>query len=889
MSWRRFWQRKRRDAELAREIESYLAHEIDGNVAHGMSLDDARSAATRKFGNTTAVREVVYEMNGLRFFESVWQDVRHGMRQLRHHPGFALTAILSLALGIGANAAIFQLLNAVRLRMLPVERPEELVELRIQGQGRPGNYRGRNAMFSNPLWEQVKDWQQAFTGIAAWADTVVNLAPRGEVRNVEGLWVSGAFFAALGVRPALGRLFTPDDDRRGCGNPGVVISHAFWQREFGGSPDVLSRTLPVGEQSAPVPVIGVTPPEFFGVEVGRRFDVAMPVCAAGNLDDRAFFFLSVIGRLRPDWPLEKARAHLATISPGVFEAATPPQYSPEHAKWFRALRLEPRAGAAGVSALRTSYEKPLWILLAMVGAVLLIACGNLTNLMLARATAREQEFAVRLSLGAFRARLMRQMLTESLILAGAGAIGGVLLSSVVARFLVSLLSTMRDPIFLDLGTDWRVLGFAAAIACGACLLFGLVPAFRAGRASQAMRAAGRGLTAGREQSLARRVLLMSQVALCMVLLVSALLFIRSFEKLLTVDKGFRDQGVLVANTFFPARQYPVERRGTTYRTLLARLRAIPGVSAAAHAYLTPVSGSAMDRPVRTLQAHSSERESVYLNLVSDGYFGAMGIGLLAGRDFDDADTPRSPRVAVVNEAFVRRYYRGNAAVGETFRMPGPAFRPDETCQIVGVVKNSKYRHVQEEFPPIAYFAASQQEPRTTVRFILRTAGRAESLTAPVKRILAEDVPDASVRFSVLQTQIEESLLRERLMAALSGLFGVLATLMAVVGLYGVFSYMVARRQNEIGIRMALGADRASVLRMILGEAGVLLAAGLAVGLLASLAVGRAAKTLLYGLGPHDPITLSAAAFILGAAGLAASSLPARRASSLDPVSALRES
>jgi putative ABC transport system permease protein len=498
---------------------------------------------------------------------------------------------------------------------------------------------------------------------------------------------------------------------------------------------------------------------------------------------------------------------------------------------------------------------------------------------------REQEFAVSRSIGASRARLVRQLLTESLVLAGVGAIAGILLSSVIARSFVSMLGTW---IFLDVRTDWRVLGFTAVIACGVCVLFGLAPAFRVRRASQKITPAGRGLTAGREQFATRRILLASQVAFCMVLLLSALLFIRSFERLLAVDKEFREDGILVASTSFPTAQYPVERQQTAQRTLLARLRAIPGVAAAAHAYVTPISGSGMDRPVRTNHAHSGERESVNLNLVSDGYFNAMGIALVAGRDFNDRDTPSSPKVAIVNEAFAHRYFSSNPPIGETFRMPGSGFQPDDVYQIVGVVKDSKYRNVREKFTPIASLAASQLEPRATVRYVLRTSGRAESLTPAVNRILAEDIPDASVRFTVLETQIEESLMRERLMAALSALFGVLATLMAVVGLYGVFSYMVARRQNEIGIRMALGADRATVPRMILGEAGMLLTAGLTAGLLIALAAGKAATTLLYGLEPHDPLTLSIAGLILGAAGLAASFIPAHRASSLDPVSALRD-
>jgi len=882
MSWRRYFGRKRRDEDLAREIESYVRHEADDNVARGMTVDEARQAARRKFGKTTNVREAIYEMNSLNLVESVGHDIKHGLRQLRLNPGFALAAILSLALGIGANTAIFQLLNAVRVRPLPISKPEELVEIRVNGDGRAGRHTGRNRQVSNPVWQQLNHQQWAFSGMFAFGDTRFNLAPQGEVRYVEGLWVSGSFFPVLGVRPLLGRVFTPEDDRPGCGYFGVVISHSLWQREYGGRSDVLGQRLSVGPEQ--VPVIGVTPPEFFGVEVGRRFDVALPICSA-RLDRRDHFWLAVMGRLKPGWSVDQANAHLKSLGASILAETVPTNYQPDGIKKYLALEFEMRTAASGVSPMRTTYESSLWALLAIVGVVLLIASANLASLMLARAAARKQDFALRFSLGASRCRVVRQVLVESLLLAVLGAFSGLVVASWASGFLVAMVSTALDPIHLDLSMDWRLLGFTSAIAALACVLFGTAPAMQAAQAARELRAA-RGVTGTRERLTFRRALVVVQIALSFALLFGALLFTGSFRNLVRIETGFEKEGILIANLFFRDVDLPPGRREPLYRELTGQLRTIPGVSGVAHAFAPPLSGSFWD--TRILIGAQDAGDS-NMNQVSPGYFRVMGTQLLAGRDFGDQDTLRSPKVAIVTEAFARRFWNGAHPVGKTFATPGGSGQADTVYQVIGLVKDSKYSSMREEFPPIAFVSSSQEmNPGLIRRYVLRSSGPASALMVSVRQVVATASPGTSIRFAVLTTQIEETLLRERLMATLSGFFGVLAAVLAVVGLYGVVSYLVARRRNEIGIRMALGANRNAILRMILGEVGVLLVCGLAAGLVLALATGTAARTLLFGLEPHDPLVLLSATALLALVGLAAGFIPARRAAGIAPMTALRE-
>jgi predicted permease len=668
-----------------------------------------------------------------------------------------------------------------------------------------------------------------------------------------------------------------------------VVSYAFWQRELGGDRAALGRELSLDGRR--FPVIGVTPAQFFGVEVGNRFDVAVPLCSDSRdrARGRTQWWLSAMGRLKPGWTEQRLNNYLKTVSPAIMEASLPPSYRPDQAKRFRANKLIAEAAATGVSELREQYESPLALLLAATGLVLLIACANLANLLLARASVREREMAVRQAIGASRGRLILQLLSESLLLAVLGTALGVALAQVLIRALIAFLSTQNNPVFVGLALDLRMLGFTAAMAVATCLLFGLLPALRATRIAPAaaMRAGGRGTTAGRERYGLRRALVTAQVALSLVLLVGALLFVRSLQKLLDVQPGFRPEGVVAVNIDISPAKYPKERRPVVFGDLLEKLRAQPGVVDAAEVGMTPISGSGWNESVRP-DASTGDPKNSFFNRYGPGYLKTMGTSLLAGRDFDARDTAGAPKVAVANEAFAKRFFEGRNPVGHTFRVEGEAGKPDRIYQIVGLVRNTKYYELREEFIPIAFLPMAQDEnPGNGMTLVVRTVGRPQDTIRTLKSAVAAVNPGFVLEFHVMTVQIEESLLRDRLMAVLAGAFGLLASVLAAIGLYGVIAYMVARRQNEIGVRMALGADRASVVRLVLREAMMLLAGGLVIGVGLALWAGRAAATLLFGLKPNDAATFVVASVLLAVVAAAAGYVPARRASGMDPMDALR--
>ncbi|HEY1497368.1 MAG TPA: ABC transporter permease [Candidatus Solibacter sp.] len=826
----------------------------------------------------------------------VWQDVRYGARQLLLNPGFAAVAVLSLALGIGANTAVFQLVNAVRLQSLPVERPEDLAYIDFaKGSNRSGWFSTRSARFTYSQWEELRDRQQAFSGIFAWSATRFNLSMGGEAHYAEGLFVSSGFFHVLGVQPMLGRTFSADDDRPACGSPGAVISYAFWQRELAGAPNVLERTVSL--DGRPFSILGVTGPDFFGVEVGHRYDIAVPVCAdplffangKGRIPGKTAWWLSAMGRLKPGWTVERARAQVQSFSPAFMQAVLPPSYRPEDAKRFLANKLDVTPGATGVSGLRRQYESPLWLLLATTGLVLLIACANLANLLLARASVREREVAIRLAIGASRARLIGQLLVESMLLSVAGTLLGALIAQALSRGLIGFLTSPDDPVFVGLAPDFRVLAFTAAVAISTCLLFGLLPAIRATRIApaSAMRAGGRGLTAGRERFGLRRALVVAQVSLSLVLLVGALLFVRSLQKLLAVDPGFRAEGVTSLSVDLRNAHYDKARLSDIHRDLLERLRTTPGVTAAAQVALTPLSGGGWDET--TWEDGTTKTTDCYFNRVSPAYFKTMGTPLIAGRDFDDRDTAGSPKIAIVNEAFARAIFGERNPLGRSFRTKGPAGKPDPVYQVTGLVRNTKYYELREDFIPIAFYPMTQEtdEPSTGASYVFRSPPTAAEMRS-VKAAIAQVHPAIGVEFHSLSDRVQESVRRDRLMAMLAGAFGLLAAVLATLGLYGVIAYMVARRRNEIGVRVALGADRGRVVRLVLREALLLLAVGLVIGTGLALWAGRAAGALLFGLKPYDPPTLAMAILLLAAVALLASYWPAQRASRMEPMSALRE-
>jgi putative ABC transport system permease protein len=887
--------RSRWDDERARELDAYLAIEADENIARGMSPLAARDAARRKLGNVTAIREEIYQMNTLMWLDSGWRDLKHGARLLRLNPGFAIVAILSLALGVGANTAIFQLLDAVRLRPLPVRDPGQIVEVRIEQTtgGRTGQFSGRRPNLTNPLWEMMRERQQAFADMFAWSNVSFNLTAGGEARNAQGLWVSGGFFNVLGVPALVGRVLTADDDRRGCASPPAVLGYGLWQREYGGDPSAIGRSITLDGHA--FDIVGVAPASFFGVEVGRTFDVAVPLCAEpftrgarSALDKGDVWFLAAMGRLRPGATIDQARAQLAAISPPIFKA-TLPSYRPQDAENYLKFKLGPFPGGTGTSTLRRTYESPLWLLLATTGLVLLIACANLANLMLARATVREREIAVRLAIGASRGRVVRQLLAESLLIAAIGAAGGALLAQWLSRFLVGFLNTDSNQIFVALSLDWRIFAFAAALAAATCLIFGLVPAIRATGTSPgaAMKAGSRGSTDTRERFGMRRALVVAQVALSLVLVVGALLFVRSLRNLMTLDAGFSQDGVLIANLDVRRTGVAEGRRRDLYAEITARVGALPGVASAAQVMIVPVSGSGWNNTV--VIDGKKYKDNVNFNRVSAGYFKTMGTPMLAGRDFDATDAPGPEPSAIVTQLFARQFFPNQNPIGQRFQIDEAPGRPNPVYRIVGLVKDTKYTELREQFSPIAYTAASQDDDVPPfLRLVVRSTAPVTTLTAEISAAVAETNRSIVLDFQTLRTQVRDSLLRERLMATLSGFFGGLAALLATIGLYGVMSYTVARRKSEIGIRMALGADRRAVLRMVMREAGVLLAAGVVVGLLLAVAAARAATALLFGLHPGDPSTLAMAAGGLGVIAMLASYLPALRASRLEPTEALRE-
>jgi len=824
------------------------------------------------------------------------QDIRYALRMLRNNPGFTAVAVLTLALGIGANTAIFQLLDSIRLTALPLKNPDKLAQVRIiQPHGRTGNFTSAHPDLTYPQWEQIRAQQQGFSGMFSWSEKYFNIAPSGETHYVEGLYVSGDFFRVLGVQPILGRLLTVEDNQHGCGSPGVVLSEAFWKREYGGEASAIGRKMTI--EHHPFEIIGVTPASFFGLEVGRQFDVAVPLCADSlirgeysRLDVPHEWWLSVMGRLKPGWSVERASAQLAAVSPQIFEATVITNFGAEEEKHYLGFHLGVLPAGTGVSDIRKDYETPLNLLLAIAGFVLLIACTNLASLMLARARAREREIAIRLSLGASHGRLIRQLMAESFLLAASGAMIALVLSNALGKFLVSLISTEQNRVFVDLTPDWRVLGFTLGLAVLTCLLFGLAPALRATRdgSAEVLKTGGRGNTAGRERFGLRRGLVTVQVALSLVLLVGALLFSRSLGKLLNVDPGFRANGILITDLDLTELKLAPDRRQPFKRDLLEQVRAIPGVDAAAETELVPLSGRGSNDEIWMDGQNPSQKKTVDRNWVSPGYFQTMETPLLAGRDFDERDTATSPKVAIVNQSFARALAHGANPVGMSFHTPVGPHHPEAVVQIVGLVKDTKYNDLRDENVAIAFAPVAQDlDPDNFDTFTIRSQAPLGQTISAVKRRLANANPEIGLTFHVFESDIRDTLVRERLMATLSGFFGFLAAVLAVIGLYGVMSYMVQRRTNEIGIRMALGAGRVSILGMILRDAVLLLGAGIVVGLGLSVALGKAVSSLLFGVKPADPITLGLAAALLAAVAAAASYIPARRASQVDPMVALR--
>jgi putative ABC transport system permease protein len=891
MTWlSRLWRRGQLDTQLEAELRDHLQRQAADYVAAGMTEAEAQRRARLEFGGLEGVKESCRDARGTRWLESFGQDVRYGLRMLRRSPGFAAAAILSLALGIGANTAIFSVVNGMLLRTLPVQEPDRLVLF--------------NGAWSHPIWEQVQQRQsELFLGAAAFASDQFDLSSGGQAAPVLGLWASGEFFELLGVPAMLGRVFTPADNARGGGpdGPVAVISHAFWQRRFAGADDVVGR--PLALNGVTFTVIGVTGPSFFGPVIGRSFDVAVPLGTAtllhaespSRLDMRAWWWLRMIARLKPGQALEDATAAVRAVQPQIREATLPGEWRAQDLPQYLADGFTLVPAASGPAEVRNRFGQPLLVLMGVVALVLLIACANLAVLLLARARERQHEFAMRRALGASGSRVARQLLTESLLIATTGACLGLVLARWSSAILVQQLSTPGDPVTVNLPLDWRVLGFTAAIAIVTALLFGAAPAWRSGRVEPngALKQQGR-TTAGRERTRIGHPLVIVQVALSLVLVFTAGLFVRTFSTLATLDLGFDREPVVVVS--LDAQRTRLE--GPALRDLYERVgdaaSRVPGVEQAAVSALTPISGMGWNTLVEFPGAPPSpERERlVDVNAVMPGWFATYRTPLRAGRDFTAADRQGSPPVAIVNESFARRHFGGANPVGRLLRQMPPPGQPAPELEIVGVVADAAYRSVRDPFAPTLFLPLAQLSPGETfphaslsVRAALKNPARlARSVTDAVSQVN----PHLSLTARPLVEQVNASFVRERIVAMLAGFFGGLALLIAGIGLYGVTSYAVNRRRTEIGVRMALGAGAARVVRLVLGQVAAVVTLGLLAGIPLSIWVAGYASTLLYGLEPSDVPTLAGAAAVLAAIAAVAAWLPARRAARLDPAQVLRE-
>jgi predicted permease len=828
--------------------------------------------------------------------DTLWQDLRYALRRLAQAPGFALTAVATLALGIGANAAIFSLLDQVLLRALPVQDPGRLVLL--HGPGPNKGMRTSNKQvpttLSYPMFVDFRDKATTLDGVLAYFPLGLHVAADGGTERVDAELVSGTYFEVLGLRPAAGRLIGPADDVTPGAHPVAVLSHSYWTRRFGNAAGIVGRTLAVN--GTPLTVIGVAPRAYRGAELGGDPALFVPLTMKAQmtptwdrLKDRRACWLTVVGRLAPGVSREQATAALNVLYRQILEAEIEEieGVSESFRKRFVEKKLQLLPGAAGASGFREFAQAPLTILMGMVGMVLLIACANVANLLLAQAARRQKEIAVRLSIGASRTRLLRQLLVESAVLAGLGGLLGLGLGVWAARLLVDAVPDATARSALSAEVDPRVLGFAALACALTVLLTGLAPALQATRpALVPTLKEGSGSVGGAGRGRLRKGLVVAQVALSLLLLIGAGLLSRSLANLQAVDLGFVPDRVLSFAVNPALNAYSEERKQALFDELRDGLAALPEASAVSFAENPVVANSESSSTVTVDGYTSKEGEDMNpdLNHVGPGYFATLGIPLLAGRDFDARDRAGAPQVAVVNETFARYFFGKASPLGRRFKFGRNEGQPVE---IVGLARDSKTSNLRET-PRFVYLPFRQAERLDRMTFYVRARGDEAALAAGVRRAVARVDPALPVyEMKTLPAQIDETVFPERLVASLSGGFGVLATLLAALGLYGVMSVSVGQRGCEMGVRMAMGASPRSILGLVLAESVRLCGLGLALGLPAGLAAAHLLRAQLYGLSPYDPATVGGVLATLGGAALAAGYGPAARAARTDPMRSLR--
>ena len=893
----------RAERTIDEETRFHVDELIDELVRGGMPAAEARREARRRFGNPRALRERTRDADVHRWLSDGAQDLRFAVRTLLKSPGFTLVAIVTLALGIGATTAIFTLFDALLLRPLPVAEPSRLVLFSDEaGEGTSSGSppTGRWIEFSNEVYRHLRDdVSLGFSSIAAVrsGETAILVrrpdAPAAQPQRAQAHLVSGNYFDTMGVAVARGRALTLDDDRAGAA-PVAVVSDGFWQRTLQSDPAAIGRTIVLNQTA--FTIVGVTPPEFFGERVRRAPDFWMPLVfqpaielRPSVLDRTDTYWLSLIGRLAPG----QSRTRVATAATGSLRrfltASAGAAPSAERTAEIRDSRIELSDGASGVSGLRSTYAQPLRVLLAVVALVLLLACANVANLLLTRATARAGEMAMRTALGAGRSRLVRQLLTESLLLAVIGAVCGLLLASWTSRALLAQIVSSSAPVRATLNAG--VLAVTAAIAIAAGLLFGTVPALQASRLDlvAAIRTRHSGGLGGARRSRAAHALVIVQIAVSVVLVVGAVLFARSLVNLQRQTLGFDADGVLLARLSPRLAGYAPPAATAMYRSLQERIAALPGVRSATFARYSPFGGSRSVHGGHVEGYTSGPQEHIGLETVQVGpdYPVTLGIAVRRGRAIDVRDKEGAPRVAMVNEAFVHRFLPNVDPIG---RRVGVSDDRALDMQIVGVIADARFRDADKAVEPIVFTAMLQENSQFALdcELALRTGGGAAPAAAELRAAVAEiahDVPMNDPR--TLTSQVAGAFDSQRLAARLIAAFGLLALTLACVGLYGTIAQQVAQRTTELGVRMALGADRAGVLRLVLGRIVALVALGLAVGLPAAIGGSRLVASQLFGVGAIDPMSIGAAIVALVVVAAVSGFVPALRATRISPVQALR--
>jgi len=888
--------RRRRALDgLEQEMRDHIERDAQERIERGVPPEEARRQARIAFGNVELAREDTRAVWVWRELEVLLQDLRLGVRTLRRNLGFTTVIVLTLALGIGANTAIFSLLDQVLLRMLAVHGPAELVLLEgpgpFQGSTRGGGTTG-GEVFSVPMFRGLQAASgSVLNGMLARFGTRATVTVGSAAERVATELVSGDYFRILGIGPALGRTLGPEDDRATGAHPVVVLSYGYWQGRFGGDAGVLEQAIRVNGH--PMTIAGVAAPGFSGVDVSEPADVFVPLMMKAeltptwnDLDSWRSRWVTVMGRLGPGVSRERAAAALnVTYRHLLHEDIETARLSSDERTRFLDKTLFLNPGGRGLSRLRSQFAKPLTVLMSMVALVLLIACANVANLLLARAVVERRDIAVRLALGAGRLRVVRQRLTESFVLAAGGALVGLLFAWWTTRVLIDLLPFDGASRTLSSTPDLRVAVFATGVATATALVFGLAPALQATRplSTPMNEATGTGPGTGG----VRKGLVVAQVALSVLLLAGAGLFARSLYNLRTLDPGFVSDDLLQFSVDPALSGYSRERSLELVRMLREQLGALPGVTSASMADVAAMSRSRWQSTVRVQGYESQQGENMNptVTSVGSGYFATMGIPLLMGREFRPSDDDRAPLVAVVNETMAKYFWGDESPIGRRFGWAGGM---DTDIEVVGVVADSKFTSIRDEIPRFVYVPLMQAEQVDKVTFYARHRPGTDRLSSAAGQVLQRLDPNLPIfDMRTMAAQVDESLFLERLVASLSILFGGLATMLAAVGLYGVMSYTVSCRTREIGLRMALGAERAALLRMVLGDAIVVAVAGILLGLSAALALTRLVESQLFGLSPTDPMTLGGAATVLGGIALLAAYLPARRAMQVDPMRALR--